>query len=168
MHPRQKKALKLNWMLEPPATIKDARHAPATFPTPLPIFNPGGDVAFTTREAVISAASDLATDGPNHHIRAQVRCTDGPPDVFHVLFLNDAAIHLTSLRESGQNPTLVIAGHLHSWADDRGEPQVELALTHLGLSLSNEFIWTDESETATDTTHNQAVAPFARKAGTHE
>jgi hypothetical protein len=150
MHPRQKKAIKLNWMLEPSATIKVASHAPATFPTPMPIIHPGGDVAFTTREAVIIAASDLVTDGPNQHIRAQVRCTDGPPDVFHILILNDAAIHLRSLRESGQNPTLVVAGHLHSWTDDCGEPQVELALTNLGLSLSNEFIWPDESEMTTE------------------
>ncbi len=103
-------------------------------------------MAFTIREAVIISTSDLITDGPNQHIRAQVRCTDGPPDVFHVLIMNDAAKHLTSLRESDQNSTLVVAGHLHPWTDDYGEPQVELALTNLGLSLSNEFIWPDESE----------------------
>lgn len=125
-------------------------------------------MAFTIREAVIISTSDLIADGPNQHIRAQVRCTDGPPDVFHILILNDAAIHLRSLRESGQNPTLVMAGHLHSWTDDRGEPQVELALTSLGLGLSNEFIWTDESEAATDVRHHQALAPLPRKTGTHE
>lgn len=104
-------------------------------------------MAFTIREAVIIATSDLETDGPNQHIRAQVRCTDGPPDVFHVLILNDAARHLTSLRKSDQNPTLVMAGHLHPWTDDRGEPQVELALTNLGLRLWNEFIWEEETVT---------------------
>jgi hypothetical protein len=102
-------------------------------------------VGFTIREAVIISSSALETDGPNQHIRAQVRCTDGPPDVFHVLILNDAATHLTSLRETGHNPTLLVAGHLHSYTDGEGEPQVELALTNLGLSLSNDFIWTDEN-----------------------
>ena len=134
-------------MLEPPATMKAAAPALATFPTPLPITSPGANVAFTIREAVIIATTELITDGPNQHIRAQVRCTAGPPDIFHILILNDAAKHLTSLRECGQDPTLVVAGHLHPWIDDHGEPQVELALTNLGLSLSNEFIWPNESET---------------------
>jgi hypothetical protein len=125
-------------------------------------------VAFTVREAVIISTSDLITDGPNLHIRAQVRCTDGPPDVFHVMILNDAAKHLTSLRESGPNPPLVVAGHLHPWTDANGEPQIELALTNLGLGLSNEFIWTPDSELATESARDRTVAPSARKAGSHE
>jgi len=125
-------------------------------------------VAFTVREAVIISTFELITDGRNQHIRAQVRCTDGPPDVFHVMILNDAAKHLTSLRESGQNPTLVVAGHLHPWTDANGEPQIELALTNLGLGLSNEFIWTHDSEMAAESARDQTVAPITRKAGSHE
>lgn len=164
MHFRQKKALTPNWMLKPPATMKAASHAPATFPAPPQTNNPGANVAFTIREAVIVATSDLETDGPNQHIRTQVRCTDGPPDVFHVLMLNDAAIHLTSLRQSRQNPSLVLAGHLHSWTDANGQPQIELALTNLGLGLSNEFIWADDSETAAESARDQAVA-FCKEGG---
>lgn len=125
-------------------------------------------MAFTVREAVIISTSELIADGHNQHIRAQVRCTDGSPDVFHVMILNDAAKHLTSLRESGQNPTLVVAGHLHPWTDAKGEPQVELALTNLGLGLSSEFIWTRDSEMAAESARDQTIAPIAGKAGSHE
>jgi hypothetical protein len=75
-------------------------------------------VAFTVREAVIMSTSDLITDGPNQHIRAQVRCTDGPPDVYDAMVLNAAATHLSSIRVSGRNLTLLLAGHLHPWMDD--------------------------------------------------
>lgn len=96
-------------------------------------------MALAIPETVIISTTSLITYGPNQHIRAQVRCTDGPPDTFHVLILADAAKQLVALLESGQNPTVVVAGHLHAWTDHQKEPQIELALTHLGISLLNEF-----------------------------
>ena len=96
-------------------------------------------MAFTIREAVIIAATGLKTDGPNQHIRAQVRCTDGPPDVYDVMILNAAAHRVVELRSAHINPTLVIAGHLHAFVGPGGNTLAELALTHIGLALSSSF-----------------------------
>jgi hypothetical protein len=104
-------------------------------------------VAFTVREGILKSCSALIVDGPNTHVRATLMCTDGPADVFHIMIMNEAAKHLAALFESGENPTLVVAGHLHPWTDEQGGAQVELALTHLGVSLPNSFIWANESDT---------------------
>lgn len=101
-------------------------------------------MAFTVREGVLDECTALEDDGTNKHIRGTVRCTDGPPDIYHVVILNDAAERVLSLREQGGNPKLVIAGHLHAWHDAQDQPQVEIALTHLGLSLANDFIYVGE------------------------
>lgn len=96
-------------------------------------------MAFTIREAVIISTSDLTTDGPNQHVRAQVRCTDGPPDVYDVMILNAAARRVVELRAAHTNPTLVIAGQLHAFVGPEGNTLAELALTHIGLALSSSF-----------------------------
>jgi hypothetical protein len=104
-------------------------------------------VAFTVREGILKSCSALIVDGPNSHVRATLMCTDGPADVFHIMIMNEAAKHLAARFEGGQNPTLVVAGHLHPWTDEQGVAQVELALTHLGVSLPSEFVWPNRSET---------------------
>ncbi|ONI61519.1 hypothetical protein ALI44B_14035 [Leifsonia sp. ALI-44-B] len=95
-------------------------------------------MAFTVREAVIISTSELIADGHNQHIRAQVRCTDGPPDVYDVMILNTAAHRILGLRAAGTSAALVVAGHLHPYNAPDG-PRVELALTHLGLGLESNF-----------------------------
>ncbi|WP_445996330.1 hypothetical protein ACUWEX_11425 [Okibacterium fritillariae] len=96
-------------------------------------------MVFTIRKAVIISTSDLKTDGPNQHIRAEVRCTDGPPDVYDVMILNAAAHRILELRAAAANPALVIAGHLHPYTDETHSPRIELALTHVGLALGSTF-----------------------------
>lgn len=104
-------------------------------------------MAFTVRQGIITTRSELITDGPNVHIRATLMCTDGPANTFYIVIMNDAASRLSARFESGDNPTLVVAGHLHSWTDEHGEAQVELALIHLGVSFTNEFIYPNETDT---------------------
>jgi hypothetical protein len=105
-------------------------------------------VAFTVREAVIISTSDLITDGPNQHIRAQVRCTDGPPDLYDVMILNAAAHRIVELRAAQTNPILVIAGHLHAFVGPEGNTLAELALTHIGLALSSSFDFSRAEDSA--------------------
>lgn len=109
-------------------------------------------MAFTIREEVIIETTELITDGPNQHIRAQVSCTDGPPD-YDVKILSEAARRALDVPSAKLNPDLILAGHIRPYSYSPGRQRSELALTHFDLAAMNSFIFLGSDALDADMTH---------------